>query len=431
MKALLKITVLLLVLSTFYNCSKDDNTPVPEPIAQPQPMPEPEPENQAPTQVSLVSPAPDTENIDVRPTFSWQAATDPDGDTITYEVYADTTAAPSTLIGTTNATSFEMEERLNLLENYNWKIVANDGKGGESESESQSFDTRNVFFSNATQNADFLGRSAFASTVFQDKVWISGGFQDATLELGRTNDIWNSEDGVNWVLVTQNAEWPGRIRHEMIVFDNKLWIIGGFDSEGPIGDVWNSEDGVTWNLVTDSAGFGNVSGHSVIVFDDKMWLTQEGAVWFSDNGAVWTLASDDGIGQLRIRHTSVVFEDKMWVIGGANEGANNVMSSNDGITWVVVNDAPSFIDENSFERRGHTSVVFDDKIWVIAGFGGKVEATDIWYSKDGKDWLLSTEESAYSGRVSHESVVYNNKIWVIGGQDVITNDRKNDVWFID
>ena len=428
MKILLKITLVFFVLNALQSCSKDD-APEPEPIAQPEPNPEPEPENQAPTQVSLISPLIDAQNVDVKPTFSWEAATDPDGDAITYEIYADTSASPSTQIGTTSATSFELEERLSLLENYNWKVVAKDNNNGESESDEQRFDTRNIQFSNATQSADFPGRSAFASAVFQDKVWIAGGFHNSTSEGFRTNDIWNSEDGVNWNRVTENAEWPRRINHAMVSFDNKLWLIGGFGTEGRIADVWNSDDGSSWNLVTDSGGFGPVNNHQVIVFDNKMWLTYNAEVWFSEDGAVWTLASQGAIGEVRASHTAVVFNDRMWIIGELREEYSNVMSSADGITWVLENETPQFVSDDR-PRWEHTSVVFDDKIWLIGGFGEAL-GTDVWYSEDGIDWILSTDESPYSGRASHESVVFNNKIWIIGGEEFNTNDRKNDVWFID
>ena len=229
MKTLVKITLVLFVMFGFQSCSKDD--PIPQPIAQP------EPENQAPTQVSLVSPAADAENIDVRPAFSWEAATDPDGDTLTYEIYADTTAAPSTLIGTTNETSFEPNERLSLLENYNWKVVASDGKGAESESENQSFDTRGINISVATSNSGVAGLTA----VFDDKIWvypITGDY------------IANSTDGINWDIVNDNPNYTGISVFKIIEYQNKLWMING-DFNGH-DEVWNSIDGIQWELVTDT-----------------------------------------------------------------------------------------------------------------------------------------------------------------------------------
>ena len=205
MKTLLKITLTLFVLNIFHSCSKDDVS-TPEPIAQPMPEPSPEPEpeqeNQAPTQVTLLTPAAGAENIDVRPTFSWEAATDPDGDAITYEIYADATANPTALIGTTTETSLEVEERLGLLENYNWKILAKDVKGGESESLAQGFDTRSIIVSLATTDAPFGRRIWQSLSVFNNKIFAIGG---SDREEGDKADVWSSSDGVNWNLVTSNT----------------------------------------------------------------------------------------------------------------------------------------------------------------------------------------------------------------------------------
>lgn len=428
MKTILKTLLILLILSTTIQCSKDD--PASEPIAQPEPDPDPTPtpENNIPTAAILVSPEANAINVAVNPTFTWEAATDADGDTITYEVYADNSSDPSILIGTTMETSFEPSERLGLKENFNWKVVANDGNGGQSGSTISSFETRDIFFSSATQNADFPGRRSFASTVFNGKVWISGGFQDSTLDLYRTNDVWNSEDGVNWTRVADSTQWRRRLGHTMTAFKDKLWVIAGFGTEGTIADVWNSEDGITWNLVTDSPGFGALHNHTVVVYQDKLWLTHDSEVWFSEDGAVWTIASEGQIGNFRTRHTSLVFNNRIWVIGGSDDQVSNVMSSSDGITWDLVNAEPPFRGSD-FRREEHTSVVFDNKIWVISGRGTPGD-NDVWYSKDGVDWTLATEEAPFSRRSSLESEVLNDKIWIFGGEERVGNANKNDVWFI-
>ncbi|QCX01446.1 hypothetical protein FGM00_15515 [Aggregatimonas sangjinii] len=434
MKILLKITLLLVVINCFQSCSKDD-TPAPEPIAQPNPEPEPEPENQLPTQSVLLSPIADAINVDVKPTFSWEAATDPDGDTITYEIYADTTARPSKLIGTTTETNFETDERLCLLENYNWKVLAKDDRGGETESDSQTFDTRNIQFSNATQNADFPARYAFSSAVFQNRVWLSGGIQsDGRGGYENSNDVWFSENGVDWTLATSNAQWPVRRYHTMTAFQDKLWIIGG-DYESEDADVWNSEDGIEWNLVTNAAGFGRIARHTTTVFNDKLYVIHRNKVWFSGDGIVWTLASDNLIGNSRTRHTALNFNDKLWIIGASSSTDSNVMSSSDGISWELVNDDP-FSGANS-NRDSHASAVFDGKMWVIAGFGS-LNLNDVWFSTDGVTWTLASENSAFRGRLFAQSQVLDDKIWLFGGTTINPSNNiidgttnLNDVWFID
>ena len=60
------------------------------------------------------------------------------------------------------------------------------------------------------------------------------------------------EPEADWVRVTADAGWRPRDSQGEVVFDNKLWILGGwFDSfQAPPRDVWNSLDGRQWTRVT-------------------------------------------------------------------------------------------------------------------------------------------------------------------------------------
>src|ERR1700675_4917525 len=59
----------------------------------------------------------------------------------------------------------------------------------------------------------------------------------------------------DWVKVTDRAGWQPRDSSGEAVFQNRLWILGGwFDSfSAPPRDVWSSGDGKTWKLVTRQA----------------------------------------------------------------------------------------------------------------------------------------------------------------------------------
>jgi hypothetical protein len=68
------------------------------------------------------------------PTFSWEQATDPDGDTVTYDLYVDSQENPSTLIAENlSTTSFELTENLDFETQYYWKVVAKDDKEASTE----------------------------------------------------------------------------------------------------------------------------------------------------------------------------------------------------------------------------------------------------------------------------------------------------------
>jgi hypothetical protein len=179
-------------------------------------------------------------------------------------------------------------------------------------------------------------------------------------------------------LATVAAGWSARWGHTSVVFDGKMWVIGGYDGAYK-NDVWYSSDGVTWTEATDNAGWDNRYCHTSVVFDGKMWViggydgAYENDVWYSSDGENWTQATGAAGWSARAGHTSVVFDGKMWVIGGY-DGAykKDVWYSSDGVTWTEATGAAGWT-----ARRYHTSVVFDGKMWVIGGYDGAYKK-DVW-----------------------------------------------------
>jgi len=95
--------------------------------------------NAAPAIPSNPTPANGLTNVEITPTLSWQCS-DPDGDGLTYDVYFGTNPEPDSVkVGQTN--SSYNPGILNYSTRYYWKIVAKDGKGGETSSPVWSFVT--------------------------------------------------------------------------------------------------------------------------------------------------------------------------------------------------------------------------------------------------------------------------------------------------
>jgi len=95
-----------------------------------------------------------------------------------------------------------------------------------------------------------------------------------------------------WVNVTQTAAYAPRDGAGALVFDGKMWLLGGWNPSDKVyfpricnNEVWSSTDGVTWSLVKPNT------------FLDKNF----------DPASDW-----EG------RHTAgyVVYKDKMWIVGG-------------------------------------------------------------------------------------------------------------------
>jgi len=95
----------------------------------------------APTQPSNPVPSNGETDVPLNPTLSWEAS-DPDGDSLTFDVYFGVESNPP-LVESDLFTNTFTPEKLNSDTTYYWKIIAKDGKGGETEGPVWSFTTLN------------------------------------------------------------------------------------------------------------------------------------------------------------------------------------------------------------------------------------------------------------------------------------------------
>lgn len=123
----------LLLVSLLSSCSKDDE----------------QSPNQAPSTFKLLAVANNANGVVLQPTLNWEEAIDPDGDAVTYELYLDKNAKPTTSIkaGLTSA-AFKLTTPLAANTNYYWKVVASDTKGAKTESSVFKFTTQSAGASN-------------------------------------------------------------------------------------------------------------------------------------------------------------------------------------------------------------------------------------------------------------------------------------------
>ena len=250
----------------------------------------------------------------------------------------------------------------------------------------------------------------------------SGPLTTLESEKPKLTDLYSWEE-----VTTKGSKWSKRYGHTSVVFNSKIWVMGGGGS-GPerFNDVWSSEDGENW---TESTPPNDKDGNPV---------TKDNTNW-------WTA---------RQQHTSVVFDpdgkgERIWVLGGASKDyLNDVWSSTDGSRWTE-STPPSNASKKTAgtgknwwaERKSHTSVVFPrdgagKKIWVMGGTSNGIDRfNDVWSSADGETWTQVVAAAEWKARSYHTSVVFprdgaGKKIWVMGGSDVDFNSL-NDVWSSD
>ncbi len=217
-------------------------------------------------------------------------------------------------------------------------------------------------------HGQFERRHVHNTMVWKDKLWLIGGDHHQ----GRYNhDVVSSPDGLNWTVElgpgTTSPPWSPRALQVSGVYDGKLWTVGGQDIVGDPetmvdhNDVWVTEDGVNWTQVvadapasdTRWAGCGVLDG--LVEFKGRMWLVGcakhrddagghllSNEVWSTTDGATWKRHREPPW-KGKIWHNVVVWDAKLWILfgytygdpsaGWAQGNANEVWFSSDGETW--------------------------------------------------------------------------------------------------
>ena len=303
----------------------------------------------------------------------------------------------------------------------------------------------------ATLNGAYSARYGQTALTFNNAMWIIGGVSGTGTFY---NDVWTSTDGKTWTQVLANNASPGPNQFSQrefaggAVFNNKMWIIGGYGSPA-LNDVWSSSDGLTWTQVlADNASpgpnqFPRDFIHSLLVYNNKLYViagvvggVATNAVWSSPDGITWTniLANNASPGPNQFSQReycgAVVFNNAMWIMTGYNgsNSFNDTWTSTDGITWTNKLTNAASPPYYQFSQRSEPSVLaFDNVMWVIGGSSGAGPSlNDVWYSANGVNWSQITASASFPVRSAQSGLVYNNAMWILAGLGVT---YFNDVWY--
>ncbi|MCC6422101.1 MAG: PEP-CTERM sorting domain-containing protein [Phycisphaerales bacterium] len=266
-----------------------------------------------------------------------------------------------------------------------------------------------------------------------------------------------------WHQVTASAPFAARDGAGALVYNNKMWLLGGWNPSDAThfpkitnNEVWSSTNGADWTLVkpntfkdgvynpaTDWEG-RHTAGY--IVHDNKMYIVGGDAnqghyqndVWSSTNGSTWTKLTDNVPWGPRVLHHTVEFNNKIWVMGGQTLPQfaaapetfyRDIWISTDGIAWRQVTPNEPF-----WPQRGMIggAAVMNGRLWVLGG--GTYDTpnhprnyfNDVWSTADGIEWTQHTANAPWAPREYHDVAVFNNELWVMEGYDGAGN--REDVW---
>lgn len=156
-------------------------------------------------------------------------------------------------------------------------------------------------------------RYGHAMVVYDGGVLLFGG----RVTGGVTHDVYRTETGADWRLLTIAAPWEKRSHFGASEFAGHVWLAGGlsavndFGEEHALSDVWATDDGISWVRVATSTCIGSISGMSLarIPFVDR-------------ESSVVALRRPGG----RISEADVAGE-RLLLLGGSNTGSNDNVTS--------------------------------------------------------------------------------------------------------
>lgn len=226
-----------------------------------------------------------------------------------------------------------------------------------------------------------------------DAVYALGTMTGNYLDLHLTSRIARTRDFRTWEVVAPASNLPARVFYGAVTFNNRVWLMGGFDGRRYHNDVWSSADAVHWVLETPDAGWSARTVDQVVVFRGRMWLIGGGVI--------------DGE-----RDPNPDAKREVW-------------SSADGVHW-----------EQAPRRRGAawggTPVVYDDQLWLVGANRNSTFAPASLVTRDGITWR--EEQAPWPPRGAPAAWVFRDTLFMMGGKYSVMErgERRfiyrNDVW---
>ncbi|WP_299365438.1 hypothetical protein [Winogradskyella sp.] len=176
-------------------------------------------------------------------------------------------------------------------------------------------------------------------------------------------------------------------------------------------------------ILTDRANTCTTYYWRVIARDDKGGETESNNIFSFTTRPININSNpiiDDASFAKRSRHKTIIYDDRLWLIAGTTKDGvtnnfiryNDVYSTLDGFNW------EEMTNEAQFSKRfGHASVSFNNKMWVIGGNDGTPK-NDVWSSTDGFNWTLETANANFTAMNHPKAIVFESKIWLFQNSEV-------------
>lgn len=267
-----------------------------------------------------------------------------------------------------------------------------------------------------------------ACLVFNDSVWVLSGWRNQNNHWFSKSDVYKSGDGIHWKTVSLNP--PYNPYSGFVSFRDQMWAFHLTS--------FSSSDGIQWDTVACNIQFEQ--GTKFTVFKDAIWAVKAYDIWKSDDGINWEIVTSVPWIS-RSLPGFIVCQDKLWFFGGGSGYGtygmdyyfNDVWYSEDGINWQLATNNADWPG-----RYWFTAQSYNDMLFLIGGWnfyhldnGTFGNLNDIWFSEDGISWK-EWQGSSWENRHAQLSFVFENSLWFSSGYGTNgVSTLYNDVWQFD
>lgn len=284
----------------------------------------------------------------------------------------------------------------------------------------------------AQQTIPFPQRQDQAALVFQNKMWVIGGYVEPGRKDGWLNDVWSSGDGSIWTKMTGPDSFSARAHHSTLVYDHRIWIFGGAHQNTFYNDAWSSPDGIHWTKAASTAPYAGCSDQASVVFQGKMWILggvggkdRQDEIWTSTDGASWTKVEPQTPFSKSTPFYGLTYRNKIWLFNkeAAQSGTMTLWNSPDGINWTCTK-IKDFFPSYSI---GYAVAVYRNKLWLMGTDMSVDSPSFVFYSDDGVHWAQADTESYFTTRDDFAGLAYLDRLWILGGEKEWVT--LSDVWY--
>jgi len=297
--------------------------------------------------------------------------------------------------------------------------------------------TKGFFLVDRPSNPSPTPRMCISMTTYCDSLLISGGHGENREDESRIGEIY--EDLYQYHIKTKT--WKkisffslAVTEHSSIVYNNKLWILGGLHKSS--NEIQYSNSLFQFDLSNmdnnkvvpfGSGPFQGRSTHSAVIWKNKMYIfggwNGRYQKWFNDMYAFnfdiekWELIIPNGIiPEKRCYHLCTIYNEEMYIFGGYSGKSylNDLWKySFEKNTWT---DLSLKCNGKPPSPRSRAAGILNGNLWYILSGWNRVSYHKDFYFFDFESYSWSQIHSSEIPSLSQHSVaIHNNILYIFGG----------------